>query len=79
MKALSHTIQKLWPIYKFLRTNKQINGQAKNYMPPINRYGRIKINHFTPYQTARRNQKSNNKALGKVSQTSPGFFVSPVR
>ena len=44
MKALSLTIQKLWPLKKFLWTNKRTNGQAKkNYMPPIYRYGGIKI------------------------------------
>ena len=31
MKDLSLTIQKLWPVQKVLRTNKQKNGQVKNY------------------------------------------------
>jgi hypothetical protein len=38
MKAPSLTIQKIWPLLKFLLTD----GQAKNYMPPIFRYGDIK-------------------------------------
>ena len=34
MKALSLTIQKLWPIMlKVFRTNKQTNGQPKNNVP----------------------------------------------
>jgi hypothetical protein len=32
------SLQKIWPILKFLQTD----GQAKNYMPPIFRYGGIK-------------------------------------
>ena len=35
MKALSLTIQKLWPLLKFVQINRQTNAQAKNYMPPI--------------------------------------------
>jgi hypothetical protein len=38
MKAQSFAIQKIWPMLKFLQTD----GQAKNYMPPIFRYGGIK-------------------------------------
>jgi hypothetical protein len=48
MKALSLTIKKIWPMLKVLQTDKQTDGQAKNYMPPIFRYGGIKIskNYF---------------------------------
>jgi hypothetical protein len=42
MKALSLTVQKIWPMLKFLQTDRQTDGQAKNYMPPIFRYGGIK-------------------------------------
>ena len=37
MKALSLTIQKIWPMYmlKFLQTDRQTNRPAKNYMPPM--------------------------------------------
>jgi hypothetical protein len=42
MKALSVTIQKIWPMLKFLQTDRQTVAQAKKYMPPIFRYGGIK-------------------------------------
>jgi UbiD family decarboxylase len=35
MKTLSPVIQKIWPMLKFLQTDRQTGGQAKNYMPPI--------------------------------------------
>jgi hypothetical protein len=41
MKALSLTTQKIWPMLKFF-ADRQTDGQAKNYMPPIFRYGGIK-------------------------------------
>jgi uncharacterized protein YcfL len=31
-EALSPTIQKIWPMLKFLQTDRQTDGQAKNYM-----------------------------------------------
>jgi hypothetical protein len=31
------------------QTDKQTDGQAKNYMPPIFRYGGIKIYKTSPY------------------------------
>jgi hypothetical protein len=37
--SLSLTILKIWPMLKFLQTE----GQAKNYIYPIFRYGGIKI------------------------------------
>jgi hypothetical protein len=52
MKSLSLTIQKIWPMLKFLQTetdrqtDRQTDGQAKNYMPPIYRYGGIKIGRW---------------------------------
>ena len=42
MKALSFTIQKLWPWQKFLQINKWTNRQAKNYLAPIYRCWGIK-------------------------------------
>jgi hypothetical protein len=38
------TIQKIWPMLKFFcrQTDRQTDGQVKNYMPPIFRYGGIK-------------------------------------
>ena len=41
MKALIVTNQKIWPMQKFLQTNKQTNGRAKNYMCMIYQYGGI--------------------------------------
>ena len=40
MKALILANQKVWPMLKFLRTNKRKNGRTKNYMPTIYRCGR---------------------------------------
>jgi hypothetical protein len=42
MKSLLLAIQKTWPMLKFLKTDRQTDGQAKNYMPPIFPYGGIK-------------------------------------
>jgi hypothetical protein len=61
MNALSLAIQKMWPMLKFLKSgsnfkvkvtrykffaDRQTDRQAKNYMPPIFRYGGIKILSF---------------------------------
>ena len=43
MKALLLNIQKLWLMLKFLQTNKQTNGRAKNYMPLVYQCEGIKI------------------------------------
>jgi hypothetical protein len=52
MKALSLTIQKIWPMLKVF-ADRQTDGQRdrqtdrpKNYMPPIFLYGGIKISVY---------------------------------